>query len=79
MEKYKGEYYDPGSFEKHEFETTIPVDLLEEIKQSVNKIVNYEVKYVMVNPENLSVMIGVMGDVNRVGYKISISSVNIND
>ena len=37
MENYKADYYNPETFEKSEIETKIPVDLFNEVKQTLDK------------------------------------------
>lgn len=74
MENYKVDYYHPETFEKSEVETTIPSDLVKELKNALDKMDNYLVTPTMANPEDLSIVWGVMDNENRLKYKVSISS-----
>jgi hypothetical protein len=74
MENYKADYYNPETFEKSEIETKIPVDLLNEVKQTLDKMDGYMITPTMVNPDDNSVVFGIM-DVSdtTLKYKISIT------
>ena len=60
MENYKSEYYNPETFEKSEIETKIPVDLVNEVKQTLDNIEGYMITPAMINPEGESVVFGIM-------------------
>ena len=77
MENYKSEYYNPETFEKSEIETTIPDGLVREIKQTLNNIEGYMITPTMINPEDNSVVFGIMDMNDRtLKYKLSITSNN---
>lgn len=77
MENYKADYYNPETFEKSEIETTIPDDLVREIKQTLNNIEGYMITPTMINPEDNSVVFGIMDMNDRtLKYKLSITSNN---
>ena len=77
MENYKSEYYNPETFEKSEIETTIPDSLVREIKQTLNNIEGYMVTPTMINPDDNSVVFGIMDMNDRtLKYKLSITSNN---
>ena len=79
MENYKADYYNPETFEKSEIETTIPDGLVREIKQTLNNIEGYMITPTMINPEDNSVVFGIMDMNDRtLKYKLSISSDNTN-
>jgi len=73
MENYKADYYHPETFEKSEIETKIPSDLVSEVKKTLDNIEGYIITPTMINPEDLSVVFGVMDNTNRLKYKISIT------
>jgi hypothetical protein len=77
MENYKADYYNPETFEKLEIETTIPDGLVREIKQTLNNIEGYMITPTMINPEDNSVVFGIM-DMNdrKLKYKLSITPNN---
>ena len=77
MENYKSEYYNPETFEKSEIETTIPDGLFREIKQTLNNIEGYMITPTMINPEDNSVVFGIMDMNDRtLKYKLSITTNN---
>lgn len=77
MENYKADYYNPETFEKSEIETTIPDGLVREIKQTLNNIEGYMVTPTMINPEDNSVVFGIMDMNDRtLKYKLSITTNN---
>jgi hypothetical protein len=77
MENYKSEYYNPETFEKSEIETTIPDGLVREIKQTLNNIEGYMITPAMINPDDNSVVFGIMDMNDRtLKYKLSITSNN---
>ena len=77
MENYKTDYYNPKTFEKSEIETKIPVSLVNEIKQTLDKLEGYLVTPTMVNPEDNSVVFGIMDMSDRtLKYKLSITPNN---
>jgi len=77
MENYKADYYNPETFEKSEFETKIPVDLVNEVKQTLNSMEGYMITPTMINTEDNSVVFGVMNINDRtLKYKVTISPNN---
>lgn len=77
MENYKADYYNPETFEKSEIETTIPDGLVREIKQTLNNIEGYMITPTMINPEDNSVVFGIMDMTDRkLKYKLSITTNN---
>jgi len=77
MENYKSEYYNPATFEKSEIETKIPIDLVNEVKQTLNNIEGYMITPAMINPEGESVVFGIMSMTDRtLKYKLSITTNN---
>ena len=77
MENYKSEYYNPETFEKTEIETKIPVNLVNEINQTLNNIEGYMITPTMINPEDNSVVFGIMDMNDRtLKYKLSITTNN---
>lgn len=78
MENYKADYYNPETFEKSEIETTIPDGLVREIKQTLNNIEGYMITPTMINPEDNSVVFGIMDMNDRtLKYKLSITPNNL--
>jgi uncharacterized membrane protein YheB (UPF0754 family) len=77
MENYKADYYNPETFEKSEVETKIPVNLINEVKQTLDSMDGYMVTPTMVNAEDKSVIFGIM-DMNdkTLKYKVTISPNN---
>lgn len=77
MENYKSDYYNPKTFEKSEIETKIPVNLVNEVNQTLNNIEGYMITPTMINPEDNSVVFGIM-DMNdkTMKYKVTISPNN---
>lgn len=74
MENYKSEYYNPETFEKSEIETKIPVYLVNEVTQTLNNIEGYMITPTMINPEDNSVVFGIMDMNDRtLKYKLSIT------
>ena len=77
MENYKGDYYNPETFEKTEVETKIPVNLVNEVKQKLDDIEGYLITPIMINPEDNSVMFGIMNMSDKtLKYKLSITPNN---
>ena len=77
MENYKSDYYNPETFEKSEIETKIPVNLVNEINQTLNNIEGYMITPTMINPEDNSVVFGIMDMTDRtLKYKLSITTNN---
>ena len=76
MENYKADYYNPETFEKSEIETKISSDLVYEVKQSLDKMEGYLITPTIINPEELSVVWGIMDNTNKLKYKISITLTN---
>jgi hypothetical protein len=77
MENYKADYYNPETFEKSEIETRIPVDLVNQVKQTLDGIEGYMITPTMINPEDNSVMFGVMNMKDKIlKYKVTISPNN---
>ncbi len=73
MENYKADYYNPETFEKSEIETKIPVDLVNEVKQTLDSMDGYMITPTMVNPDD-SVVFGIMDmSDNMLKYKLSIT------
>ena len=73
MENYKGDYYNPETFEKTEIETKIPVCLVTHIKKSLDNLEGHFVTPTLINPEIPSVVFGVMNNENKLKYKIVIT------
>jgi hypothetical protein len=73
MENYKADYYNPETFEKSEIETKIPLDLVSEVKQSLDKMEGYLITPTIINSEDLSVVWGIMDNTNTLKYKLSIT------
>ena len=77
MENYKADYYNPETFEKSEIETKLPVDLVNQVKQTLDNIEGYMITSTMINPEDNSVVFGVMNINDRtLKYKVTISPNN---
>lgn len=77
MENYKADYYNPETFEKSEFETKIPVDLVNEVKQTLDSMEGYLITPTMINPEDNSVVFGIMNMSDKtLKYKLSITPNN---
>lgn len=77
MENYKADYYNPETFEKSEFETKIPVDLVNEVKQTLDSMEGYLITPAMINPEDNSVVFGIMNMSDKtLKYKLSITPNN---
>jgi hypothetical protein len=74
MENYKAGYYNPETFEKSEIETKIPVNLVNEVKQTLDSMDGYMITPTMVNPDDNSVVFGIMDmSDNTLKYKLSIT------
>jgi hypothetical protein len=73
MENYKADHYNPETFEKTEIETKISSDLVYEVKQSLDKMEGYLITPTIIDPEELSVVWGIMDNTNKLKYKISIT------
>ena len=77
MENYKADYYNPETFEKTEIETKIPVDLVNEVKQTLSNIEGYMITPTIINTEDNSVVFGIMDMNDRtLKYKLSITPNN---
>ena len=78
MENYKSDYYNPETFEKSEIETKIPVNLVNEINQTLNNIEGYMITPTMINPDDKdSVVFGIMDMSDKtMKYKVTISPTN---
>ena len=77
MENYKSDYYNPETFGKSEIETKIPVNLVNEVKQTFDNIEGYMVTPTMINPDDNSVVFGIMDMTDRtLKYKLSITTNN---
>lgn len=76
MKNYKADYYNPETFEKSEIETKIPLDLVSEVKQSLDKMEGYLITPTIINSEDLSVVWGIMDNTNTIKYKLSITPNN---
>jgi hypothetical protein len=77
MENYKADYYNTETFEKSEIETKIPIDLVNEVKQTLDNIEGYMITPAMINPEGESVVFGIMNMTDRtLKYKLSITPNN---
>ncbi len=73
MENYKSDYYNPETFEKSEIETKIPNYLVTHIKESLDKLEEHFVTPILINPEDTSVVFGVMNNENKLKYRIVIT------
>ena len=60
MENYKADYINPKTFKKSEIQTKIPVDLVNIVKQTLHNTQNYLITPPLINPEDNSVVFGVM-------------------
>jgi hypothetical protein len=77
MKNYKADYHNPETFEKSEIETKIPSNLVTEVKQVLDKIDGYIITPTMINPEDNSVVFGIMDMNDRtLKYKLSITTQN---
>ena len=76
MENYKTDYFHPETFERTEIETNLPTDLVEAVRNCLDDNVNYITTPTMINPEDNSVMVGVM-DLNDRSLKYNIILKNI--
>jgi uncharacterized membrane protein YheB (UPF0754 family) len=77
MKNYKADYYHPETFEKSEIETKIPSNLVTEVKQGLDNIDGYIITPTMINPEDNSVVFGIMDMTDRtLKYKLSITPNN---
>ena len=78
MENYKSDYYNPETFEKSEIETKIPVNLVNEVNQTLNNIEGYMITPTMINPDDKdSVVFGIMDMSDKtMKYKVTISPNN---
>jgi hypothetical protein len=77
MKNYKAKHINPETFEEKEIETLIPISIVENIKNSLDNIgEEFMVTPIMINPEDLSIIFGLIEtDINssRLKYKVSIS------
>ena len=77
MENYKSDYYNPETFGKSEIETKIPVNLVNEVKQTLDNIEGYMITPTIINPEDNSVVFGIIDMTDRtLKYKLSITTNN---
>jgi hypothetical protein len=76
MKTYKASYYHPETFEKTEIETKIPTDLVNEIKQTLDKLEGYLNTPILTNPEDLSIVWGVMDASSKLKFKVTITPNN---
>ena len=77
MENYKADYYNPATFEKSEIETKIPVNLVNEVKQTLDNIEGYMLPPTMITKDDNSVVFGIMDMNDRtLKYTLSITSNN---
>ncbi len=77
MENYKADYINPETFEKSEIETKIPVDLINKIHRDLETLRGYMVTPTMINPEDNSVVFGIIDMNNKtMKYKVTISPNN---
>lgn len=73
-QNYKGKYIDPITFEESEIETKISVNLVNEIKQALDGMEDYLNTPTLINPEDNSVVFGIMDLNNRsLKYKLIIT------
>jgi hypothetical protein len=72
MENYKTSHTNPKTFEQSEIETKIPIDLVNEIQQTLSKLERYLNTPTIIHPEELSVGWGVMDSENKLKYLIKI-------
>jgi hypothetical protein len=72
MKNYKSTYINPETFEKSEIETKIPTDLVNEIKQTLDKLEEYFNTPTLINPEDLSITWGVMDTSSKLKFKVLI-------
>ena len=77
MKNYKSKHINPETFEEKEMETLIPTSIVENVKNSLNGLgEEFMVTPTMINPDDLSVVFGVMEtniNSSRLKYKVSIS------
>lgn len=77
MENYKSDYYNPETFEKSEIETKIPVNLVNEVKQTLDSMEGYLITPTIINPEDKSIVFGIMDMSDKaLKYKLSITPSN---
>lgn len=77
MENYKADYINSETFEKSEIETKIPVSLVNKVKQTLASMEGYLITPTLINPEDKSVIFGIMDMSDRtLKYKISIAPNN---
>jgi hypothetical protein len=72
MENYKAIHTNSETFEKSEIETKIPTDLVNEIKQTLDKLEGYLNTPILINPEDLSIVWGVMDTSSKLKFKVLI-------
>jgi hypothetical protein len=77
MKNYKAKHINSETFEEGEIETLIPISIVENIKNCLDNIgEEFMVTPTMINPEDLSIVFGLIEtDINssRLKYKVSIS------
>jgi len=78
MENYKGDYYNPETFEKTEIETKIPVDLVNQMRRYLEILQGYLVTPALINPNDKdSVVFGIMNMKDKtMKYKVTITPNN---
>lgn len=77
--KYKSDYHNPETFEKSEIETEIPEDLAKQIESAMNKIEGYFTTPLIINPNDLSITVGIMDMDNRDNKYLLTLKKNKND
>ena len=74
MENYKANYYNPETSEKSEIETKIPVNLVNEVKQTLNSMEEYLITPTMIDPKDNSVVFGIINMSDKtLKYKLLIT------
>jgi len=75
MHNYKSDYYNPLTLERTQIETEIPVNLVKGLKEALDGLEDYNITPTMINPENSSVVFGIMDMKDRsLKYKVTISA-----
>jgi uncharacterized membrane protein len=74
MKNYTAAYVNPKTFEQSVVETKIPTDIVNEIQRVLSSMGDYYTTPTLINPENGSVVIGIIDTEDRsVKYKLSIT------
>jgi hypothetical protein len=74
MKNYTADYINPETFEQSIIETKIPSGIVNEIQQLLFNMKDYRVTPTLINPEDGSVIMGIMDMGGRsVKYKLSIT------